>query len=126
MPKSTILRNSSYAPQKIAIVLPDEKSSAPGELTQCLFFKTHWPVELHNAYSVRTGKQPAQLGQLLPLDQAVKYDFGSHRPPGTTKEIPRTEEHMCKRERKYVTDLREIIIICMFVRGRISDYTCKI
>lgn len=80
MPKSTILHSSSYEPQKIAVVLPDEKLSAPGGLTQCLFFKIHWPVELHNAHSGRrrTGKQPVQLCQLLPLDQAVKYDFGNH------------------------------------------------
>lgn len=38
-------------------LLPDEELFAPGGLIRCLFFKNHWHVEPHNAFSVgRTGK----------------------------------------------------------------------
>lgn len=59
-----------------AMLLPDEELFAAGGLIQCLFFKKHWPMEPHNAYSVgrRAGKQPAQLYQLLLGHQEVRYD----------------------------------------------------
>lgn len=81
-------------------------------------------MELHNTHSVRrrTGKKSAQLCPLLPVHWAVKYNSGGHRPPGTTKEIPRTEECICKGKRKYATDLREMVIIRMFIQGKINYY----
>lgn len=117
--KSADFSSLSAVPvQRVFIMLPDEKSSAPGELTQCLFFQSHWLMELHNFHSARRrpGKQPAHV-------PVCTISPGSHlslegKPPGTTWETPRTEEYVHKGERKYVNDSREIMIICMFIRGK--------
>lgn len=55
--------NLSVVPiQRDIMMLPDEKPSAPGGLAQCLYFQTHWPLELRNFHSARrTGKQPAHV-----------------------------------------------------------------
>lgn len=87
-------------------LLPDEKLFVPGGLTQCLFFKNHEPVKPQNAHSVgRTGKQPAQLCQLLPVHQAVRCDFGvgdPQRPPERS-----AEQNMNRWEKTHVNDVGE-------------------
>lgn len=43
-------------------LLPDDKLSTPGGLTQCLSYQNHWPMELHNVHCVRrTGNSPAPV-----------------------------------------------------------------
>lgn len=108
--------NLSVVPvQRDIIMLPGEKSSAPGGLTQCLFFKSHWLMYLHNFHSARkrTGRQPAHMPASTSSPGSQVSLWG--QPPGTTWEMPRTEEYVHKGEGKNVNDFREIIIIvCLF------------
>lgn len=63
--------------------------TASGGLIKCSFLKNHWPMELHNTYSVgRTRKQSAQLCQLLPIHQAVRDDLGIIDHQGPPKSLP--------------------------------------
>lgn len=76
-------------------------------------------MEPQNAYSVgRTGKQLAQLCQLLPVHQAVKYDLVTIRDMLGQKKMSRGQK-------THVNDLEKMFIIHMFILGKSMDTYVK-
>lgn len=103
-------------------MLTHEKSFIPGGLIQWLFFKKNtglW-MEQHNAYSVgRNGKQPAQLCQLLPVHQVVRYDFGVDHPQGPSKRSSGQKNIPIKRREYMLRILGKLLsYICLFCENQ--------
>lgn len=117
--------NLSVVPiQRDIMVLPDEKSSAPDGLTQCLFFQNHWLWNCTISILQEKLESNWAMCQLLPVHWAVRYHFGvNHQGP---PQKPPGQKNMCiKGWGKYVINFREIISsVCLF--WKINEYAYKI
>ncbi|TRZ10400.1 hypothetical protein HGM15179_016712 [Zosterops borbonicus] len=92
------------------VVLPDDKLSTPGELTQHLFYQN--PLAYGTAQCPLCKKENWKFTSpsALPTHPGQLEHWGP-RPLGTTRETSRTEESTCKGEGKYVNDFREMMFM---------------
>lgn len=115
---------SVVAIQRDTMMLPDEKSSAPGELTPCLFFKNPglWNCTISILQGELDSNQP--MCQLLPVHPAVRYHFGVNyqRPP---KRSP-GQKNMPIKGWGSMLIISGKLLLCVCLFWKINEYACKI